>query len=116
MMDLERLYAKPQKMKTEENANLLKKSYEDLPRKEIRLVDKEDEEIILSIPNLRQKRDFPCILYCKVHQASRIVKWKLLIAQVLLSVKYTFMHRRALYISHSWLTEYKLGINRFSKC
>ena len=41
-----------QKMKTEENANLLKEPYEDLSRKEIRLVDKEDEEIILSIPNL----------------------------------------------------------------
>ena len=64
-----------QKMKTEENANLLKEPYEELPRKEIRLVDKEDEEIVLSIPNLRQKRDFPCILYCKVHQASRVVKW-----------------------------------------
>ena len=37
------------------------------------LIETETEEMILSIPNLRQKSAFPCILYCKVHQSQRIV-------------------------------------------
>ena len=53
----------------------LKESYKDnvLPRKELPLIDTQKEEIILSIPNLRQKSAFPCILYCKVHKSHRIV-------------------------------------------
>ena len=53
----------------------LKESHKDnaLPRKELPLIDTQKEEIILSIPNLRQKSAFPCILYCKVHKSHRIV-------------------------------------------
>ena len=53
----------------------LKESHEDnvLPRKELPLIDTQNEEIILSIPNLRQRSALPCMLYCKVHQSCRIV-------------------------------------------
>ena len=59
--------------KKEEHSEICpKETYKDnvLPRK---LIETQNEEMILSIPNLSQKRAFPCILYCKVHQSQRIV-------------------------------------------
>ena len=52
-----------------------KESYKDkvLARNELPLIDPQNKEIILSIPNLHEKNAFPCILYCKVHQSYRIV-------------------------------------------
>ena len=45
-----------------------------LPKKEIPLMEPQREEIVMSVPNLRHKNEFPSILYCKVHNAYRIVK------------------------------------------
>ena len=45
----------------------------ELPKKEIPLIEAEKGEIIMSVPNLRQEHEFPSILYCKVHQSQRIV-------------------------------------------
>ena len=46
----------------------------ELPKKEIPLIEAEKEEIVMSVPNLRQEHEFPSILYCKVHQSYRIVR------------------------------------------
>ena len=46
----------------------------ELPKKETPLIEAEKEEIILSVPNLREEHEFPSILYCKVHQSCRIVR------------------------------------------
>ena len=44
-----------------------------LPKQEIPLIETQQEEIILSIPNLHNENKFPSILYCKVHQSYRWV-------------------------------------------
>ena len=40
---------------------------------ELPSIDAQNEEMVLSIPNLHQTSDFPCIVYCKFHQYYRIV-------------------------------------------
>ena len=44
------------------------------PEKETPLIETQKEEIVMSIPNLRQESGFPLILYCKVHRSYEIVK------------------------------------------
>ena len=41
--------------------------------KQIPLIETQQEEIIMSIPNLQNVNTFPSILYCKAHQSYRIV-------------------------------------------
>ena len=40
---------------------------------ELPLIDAQNEEMVLSIPNLHQKSNFPCIVYCKFHKYRQIV-------------------------------------------
>ena len=71
-----RILVQPAPLKEGENSERCPKELDkdnELTKKETPLIEAENEEISLSIPNLRQKSEFPCILYCKVHHSCRIV-------------------------------------------
>ena len=75
LIQVQEYAGEPSSLNQKDNCELpsLHENTNKLPPKEIPLIGMEKEEIVMSIPNLRQEQRFPSILYCKVHQLYEVV-------------------------------------------